>query len=131
MPEVYIDLSNLPDGEEVEVPNLGVFENGVKSEVDEGRWERFLALQPGAEESITEGSLTVTDETQLQATKDHHAQKEAEAEAETEETASTAGTTSTTSTTTSTTASSGSSGSNVVSLSNSGTEDSSDTEDNA
>lgn len=42
--EVYLD--NRPDGSDVRIPGLGVFENGTTTTVDEDVWERFKATHP-------------------------------------------------------------------------------------
>lgn len=53
---VKVDYDNLPNGAEVEIPYLGLFENGSSREVDEGDWQRFLDLQPGARERYEDES---------------------------------------------------------------------------
>lgn len=55
---VKVDYDNLPEGAEVEIPYLGLFENGSSREVEDERWERFLDLQPGAREQY-EGETSV------------------------------------------------------------------------
>lgn len=42
--EVYLD--NRPDGSEVRIPGLGIFENGTTTELDEDVWERYKAANP-------------------------------------------------------------------------------------
>lgn len=49
MAKVKVYLDNRPDGTDVRVPGLGVFENGTTTTVDEDVWRRFKAANPDSE----------------------------------------------------------------------------------
>jgi hypothetical protein len=48
MPTVRVNYDNLKEGAKVEIPYLGVFENGSTTEVDQRKWDRFVANWPSA-----------------------------------------------------------------------------------
>lgn len=60
MATVEVKYDNLPQGAKVEIPYLGVFENGSTAEVDENKWNRYLNNFPGAEQHRESGKLTLT-----------------------------------------------------------------------
>jgi hypothetical protein len=47
MPTVKVNLPNRPKGDKVEVPLLGVFENGTTTEVTQERWDYFTKHEAG------------------------------------------------------------------------------------
>lgn len=59
MASVEIKYDNLPKGAKVEVPYLGVFENGSTTEVDDSKWNRYLNNFPGAEQYRETGKLVL------------------------------------------------------------------------
>jgi len=69
MPNVEVNLPNIPEGADVSVPYLGKFKNGETSEVSDLRWGRYLRNQPGAKE-VEDGVLRLTREAIQQQHKD-------------------------------------------------------------
>lgn len=65
MPTVTINLENIPQGEMVEIPYLGYFENGVTTEVEQARWDRYVEYS-GAAARFSEDSDSLEISTEQQ-----------------------------------------------------------------
>lgn len=77
MPQVKVAFDNIPEGQEVEVPYLGLFENGSTTEVDQDQWDRFVANAPGGERYEDQDTLEVGTEAAQRATEEHRTLREA------------------------------------------------------
>lgn len=82
MATVEINYDNVAKGTKLEVPYLGVFENGSTSEVDDVKWERFLRNHPNAEALREAGGLTLTTKAQKAASAARREAREAAAASE-------------------------------------------------
>lgn len=60
MPSVKVALDNLADDAEVEIPYLGKFKNNSTTEVDQVKWDRYVTLQPGADQLEGQDTLEVS-----------------------------------------------------------------------
>lgn len=58
MPEISISYSNIPHGKMVTIPNLGVFPNGMRSNVHEKRYNAYQRLHPDWDGSFGDGEAT-------------------------------------------------------------------------
>lgn len=68
MAKVKVDLESVPQGQKLEVPYLGVVENGSTKEVTDAQWERYKRYWPGAE-GVEGDTLEITTKSAADATK--------------------------------------------------------------